>query len=390
MHRFLDNSYIQSIGNCVQRRATSIEQVETFIRFLGEVLLAERFSFTNDPREGVAPVSSKAIQTIASVVGNEVQFEHTPMDEWSLELACDRVAHHMAAEIGYISRKDILSSALSAYPNFNDNVNPHELLHEILVNPMISWRRKASFNKKIFGSNSSANIAPKVILTEEVLNTIAPLVSNKTWTVSHTLHLTIAARSLAYDYFAENISSTYLPSSGRAALHRIDSSVQVLSAKDLGEDDLFRTDGVKRDAMPGLINAIIRVSHGDPAKSLALAVAVRKDTKRLRTEFLEVQQDLQSDACLIESQSLHRAYQDVVSTIVKGAKPPSMKMAFNLNFVLLGIPSISIDLDKLETWYDFKRKEKKVKRIATVLLMARRLPLESPFELLKEAALVSK
>lgn len=389
MNRFLDNSYIQSIGNCTQRRAASIDQLETFARFLGELLVADSFFFTGDPSGPVAPISAKALEEIRFIIGDEVSFENKAFDIHVLRRVCSEVVDHIADEIDYLSKVNLPLSPYFAYPSFKNNANPHEALHGILIDKRISWRRKLIFREDVFGDATSANIAPQVILTEKILDVIAPRISKAEWTLEHTLHLAIAARMLAYDSLAAGLSCTYLPSSGRASIHRADRFIKPVSVVELGVGDSFDVGDASEAVLPPIIDAIIRTSNGDPVKSLELAVALRKDTAQLRKRFARLQPDIGGDACIIEAERLRREYQDVVSSIVKGVRPPSLITALKPILILFGIPSLSVDIEKFGTWVDFKLKEKKVRRVATVLLSARRLPHEDPFELLKKSALGS-
>lgn len=389
MNRFLDNSYIQATGNCLQRKATSTFEVETFGRFLAEVLIAEKFSFTGDQNGPVLPISLLAIDNLRSIIKEDIHIELIEFEEQSLNSACNNASNHLSDEIKFLSQAKTLEMPVNAQPNFRNNTNPHELLHEFLINPHISWQRKITLSRDLFKGNSSANIAPKVILTDSVIEVIAPKILKFEWDLAHTLHLSTAARMLTYDSLAKAVSSSYMPSSGRASLHIFKHEVQPVSVAELSDDDSSKPVDTNIGVLLPLINAVIRTSGGDPVKSLQLALVIREETKNLRKEFTKLQTDSSSDACLIDVQNLRKDYQDIISTFVKGTRPPSFVTAFKPSLVLFGIPSISIDVEKMGAWLDFKLKEKKVRRIATTYLKAKRLPPEDPLDLLRRSCIVT-
>src|SRR5205823_5272633 len=101
----------------------------------------------------------------------------------------------------------------------------------------------------------SANFAPYSVLTEPVLEEISRRFDVKDWTVPHTLQLTLAARMLAYDALARRHKYTYVPSSARAKIHRVDPGPKVLSVLDLAQEDTDTKNAEAAD-LPALISAI--------------------------------------------------------------------------------------------------------------------------------------
>jgi hypothetical protein len=387
MRRFIDNSYLHSVGNCLARCATSLDQVETFARFLGEILIAERFIFTADRDGPVMPLSETALEKIDTTANGAIEFEYIQIDEQRLSVSCAEAANHIVNDVQYLSNIDLPNLPLSAHPNFKHNQNPHISLHEILTSPRISWRRKLAFRDDLFGGASSANIAPRIILSDRVISIIALRIEKQKWHLAHTLYLAVAARMLTYDSLAGRLSSTYLPSSGRAAIHRVKRIERPISIAEFSGIGQLKKNEPDEGALLPVVAAIINVCDGDPVRSLKLALNVRKETERLRKELATLQQDPTSDACLFELQRFWRDYQDVIDGMVKGNRPPPLTMALKPSLVFFGIPSISVDIEKLGAWLDYKRKAKKVRRIAAVFLHAQRLPHNDPLELLRRAAI---
>jgi len=370
MIRFVDNTSIHDVEACLNGTANHINQIKTFLRFIGEIIVSDRIFFTADKNSSVYPITYKALNQIEKISDGLDLIEYYKLDLQTYFESCDVAELTLSDEIEYMAPGLQKNKIGDFIPKFSNGKNPLDTLHQHLINNDLYGDKLIQFNRH-YSDPISSNIAPFVILRDTIYSKIRRMIQKGAWNNELTQAIGVAARMLVYEQIADRIKATYLPSTGRIIRH-------VLNFKSREISFLKLTNNIEKNiyqpqefgGLSDVVDSLIVISNGDPKKLLKEASSLRKDTSELRKEFSNIKTKFQSDAYLINSQRILKEYQDILEYLLKGKEPPSFIMSFKPQIVLLGIPVVNIDINCLRMWVNFKRKFGKVKKIANIFFNA--------------------
>jgi hypothetical protein len=370
MIRFIDNTSIHDVDACLNGTANNINQIKTFLRFIGEIIVSDRIFFTADKNSSVYPITDKAVNQIKKISDGLDLIEYYKLDLQTYSEACDVAELTLSQEIEYMTPGIQKTKIGDFIPKFSNGKNPLDMLHQNLINNDLYGNKLIQFNRH-YSDPISSNIAPFVIFRDTIYSKIKRIIQKGVWNNDLTQAIVIAARMLVYEQIADKIKATYLPSTGRIISHVVNFKSREISFLKLTnniEKDIYRPQ--EFGGLSDVVDSLIVISNGEPKKLLKEASSLRKDTSELRKEFSTIKTKFQSDAYLINSQRILKEYQDILEYLLKGKEHPSFIMSFKPQIVLLGIPAVNIDVNCLKMWVNFKRKFGKVKKIANIFFKA--------------------
>lgn len=366
MIRFIDNTYIHAIDACLNGSASSLNQLKTFLRFIGEVIVAEKLVFSCDKNGPVYPTTQKAIEKIKLISDGVDLFKYYEIDSETYTATCDKVETLLSEEIDYMA-----TTGETEFNDFNPvftGKNPHEQVHHLIMNNKSS--KRISINKS-FSAPISSNIAPFVILRDSIYSKISKRLQDNKWSYELTQSISIAARMLAYEQIAETLNSTYLPATGRIANHVVNfkhRETTFIKLTDNINKELYRPKNFSD--LSDIVDSLIVIANGDPQKLLKEAFELRNNTHELRRRFSQTKGNFQGDAYLISATKMIAEYQNILEYLLKGNQLPSLGMSIIPGIVFPGIPILKVDIAKLKMWATFKFKSGHIKSIANLLLKA--------------------
>lgn len=359
MIRLIDNSYLHCIGACLAGKASDFLQIQTYLRFIGEVLTCEGLYFTADRKGPVYPNSEKVRQCIQRISNfpSIIQYYEVPTGDY--DVICDTATSELSKEIDFIDFH--LKHRMGVNPFFIDGKDPVDELHQLIMSNRLK-------NQKPLLKPVNSNFGPLVISKDAVLNRIKYEMAHGNWNRQQTQSIAIAARMLVYEQLAKKLRGTYLTSTARSQLHIMPSTS--------GKSDLLELSGhintierpVVFEELSDVVDALLISSEGDPLTLLSKAFDLRKDTETIRRNLAPKKYD--GDAYFIKSKQLKRQYQQILDYFLKGEEPPSFFLSIVPQIVVPGIPIIKIDVERMARWFNYKLKRKHVKTLASLLINA--------------------
>lgn len=380
MIRFIDNTYLQSVGTCLRGEATNVFQVETFLRFVGEVVGAEQVFFGGDKDGPVYPVTVRSLDQLSALFGTDQWLRYADLDEQTFIDATDRAARHLIEEINQFD-PNIVFDRLAVNPKFARGMSdPQKELHGFLTK-----RRHAAMVAR-YQEPKTSNFAGHVLSREDVHDALKQRLKKRRWSVSRGVLLATVVRMLVYDEFARSMKATYLPGSGRGRLWQapkaMSSPLLFLTPK-----PSHRAGGTRLRRIPnlgGVIDALTAVSNGHPRELLRLAWQLRADTAKIRKAFQRLES--RGDALVLRSDALSTEYQTIISQLTGASTKPRLfssllkTVSFTFGLSPEG-PSVSpvVDETAVREWARYKLRRRHVHALAVLAKKAEKLDLASAY-----------
>ncbi len=367
MIRLIDNSYLQSVGACLDGKAQHANQVGTLLRFVGEIVASEQIYFTADEKSVVYPISMKAVESVQAATNDAGFLRFVRPTEENLRAAWEAAGAELAAELSFIMTGTAAGRAPDVDPQFTDNCNPDDRIHSLVISHKLAEKAE-----DVTQSPVSSNTALGVLTREPLREEIDKMVRRGQWHADVSQTLAIATRILTYETLSEILGATYLPSLGRSELS---STLGLALGRAVPNflDEFCSLD--KPDAAPGLstvVEALVVVSKGRPHTLLQEAFSLRKDCGALRGKFAKLECGNYGDALILKAKRMSRDYQYIVESLVEGIEPVTLAGCFEMDIAAPGIPSVKIKPGQMEEWAKFKWKKRHVKGIARLIARASR------------------
>ncbi len=362
LRRLIDVTYLRNVCNCLEGRATTPAEANTFLRFLAELLVADDFSFTSD-RTG--PVFHESMALAAQIVAPQKAaaplLKHFSHEELPYASVCAAVARSLKDNARFLTLKLSTTPAFAAIepPFAPGTANPDIELQEVFAGllrdkPLARPRDLRPATAARYILTYPALAAPLRALLET-----SPLSPDQLARI-----VGAAVRAMIYDRIARIRMGHYLPASARAGLlsfhHTEHPKASVLlnslpSWQDRSADTLLR-----------LIAAILVASQGNPRDMLALALSVRASTASLRPLF---RQELPFDACVSRDPYVIATLKAVLRAETFQDPQPSFLESFNPRIFLVGgVPGVLFDPKQFALWLTHRRWRSRVSVIARLIL----------------------
>ena len=361
MKRMIDNTYLQSVGRCIQGDADSIDDIITFVRFIGEVIISSKIIYTAD-KSGPVYSISKNCQSEINEYATDGILHYLDKGKINKEKVFREVRSDIENEIEFLNSKEP-DKKRRFEPDFERSNNPDLIFHELLS---YSKKKDVKSVKKKVPSHSSQILQ---ILNDQVISKVRDFgESHGKWTEQQTLSLISSIRMLIYEKMSEFLDVYYLPATGRAKLHSVVNISEDNHISSVIEKDRKKEVSSDESLLASIVWSLVAVQEGKPKEILAKAFEVRKETKEVRDLF---KPRVCVDALCLEDSGKRDRLQKVFDALMGEIDQPSLTDSLQPVLVLPGLPTISVDLTKLQEWWSYKKNSQKMKIVARLILKAK-------------------
>jgi hypothetical protein len=380
MLRFVDNTYLQSVGACLSGQATSLKQVNTFLRFVGEIVIADSVLFTGDKEGPVFPVTERVFEDISRLLGTSTWLNYTAIDEKAFVSATYKAAAHLIEDIAYFD-PNTTSHNLETTPKLvRSMADPQEELYSYLNS------RRYSDMASRYAKPTTSNFAGFVLSREQVRNALADRLQRTPLTRGGAAVLATVVRMLAYDEFAKVHNATYLPSTGRSEMWFLPAKIAPLLLELLKVPAAVSPTQIDdRDTFNGIVRALITVSKGHPRDLLRLGWQLRHETSKIRNTFAHLHN--RGDSLLLHSDDLLSEYQTIISQLMgKQPRPRLLNALLKSITFTIGMPTEQLALNSgvsdlpLREWLRYKIKHRHVHALAVLAKKAESLEDDTAYD----------
>ena len=357
MNRLIDNTYLHAVGRCLKGQAHGIGDAVTYLRFLAEAIGVDTIFFSASQGGPVYPFSEEVALQINATVGENL-LQNLPRESLDLESAAKPVAKDLAEELLFLDPARIKTDAILE-PQFSTGESPDMGLHE--------WLKGSSTAEEVMALPNSrfSNLLLEIFSDEAVAPQLEKVGMAGTETSrSQTLTLTATTRLLLYLHAAKEIDAQYLPGADRIQLHSLPAGSAKLNSQ---VTDLLLEQELPEDrfSLSEVIAAILRLSSGSPRKMLEEAASLRIALGSHRKHF---QSHMPGDKLFAQANKARHVLSDIVKARLGVQVAPSLIRTFKPKVVFPGLPGVSLDVEKLAEWVDYKLTKKKVIAVAEVVV----------------------
>lgn len=370
MKKLIDNTYLHAVGRCLDKEAMNLGDVTTFIRFVGEILVADEIFFTAIKDGPVYPLSKKSADRVNNFL-EETLIKYKPRSEFDDDSISSKIVDELPFEIELIDlKRDISVSRLE--PEFKYGQNPDISLHPWLVQPSEDNYEKI---------NPHSRRIADVLKHPRVMDAIQKLKKQSSqWNFFFTIALASSIRMLFYENMSRDLDSEYLPSDGRARLHKLSKSARAESLVNLYEKLDFKQNQLSKYSLKSLVLSLVVVGNEDPVKITREAVNLREETLPLQPSL---ESPLSGDSVNKTSSRLKGLIERMLKVEWGEEPPPSFTKIFQPQLVFPGVPAVAVDLQELREWIEYKREKRKYKAVYETVLARKNTKLERSIEKLR-------
>lgn len=371
MRRLIDSTYLFSVYRCIKGAGTSLDDVENFLRFVGEILIADHLLFTADETGPVYEPATKAMAEINSYCRSEKFIRHFSHRSVKYREICLRAARTLAGELSFV-RPELFTIQRSRFePHFTSS-NPDERLAQLLES--IKRGENASPPPLL----SPATATQFVISQPEPFKALsAKMHAGFELDEVGTIAFAAAIRMLIYTHMGSSLKSDYLPATGRSRIHSLVQRVEHPYAQNLLESISKKSSAPNDPPIARAVSALVAINEGEPTAILTSAFVLRSKTSGARSYF---RQEIPQDGCLIGENRLSRELKNAIDVQLGQSDPPSIFDALDPRLFLVGgLPAALIKVDKLGQWLTYKLRRRQTSEIASFLMLARKKDLEHCF-----------
>lgn len=360
MRRFVDNTYLLSVGSCLRGEVRNRNQISTFLRFVGEIVGAEAMYYTGDTEGPVYPATKQSVDEICSIFADNQWLRFAELNEENFISATYGAADHLIEEMQQFDLASVLIDDDLRPPLPQVNALDEEL-HQYLINPQYSKMTSR------YGLPKTSNFAGFVLSRESVREALDRRLHGVGLSFNTTVVLGIAVRMLAYDEFARVLGATYLPSTSRAERWILPTAIEnkLLTTRDKSGD------------LSGIVDALIRVGKGKPREILREAWLLRTGTSKIRSAFSRLER--RGDAAILKANNLAQEYRTVIEQLLgRRSRPRLVNALFKTVSLTFGLSGTGISMTPsinevpLREWWAYKRRSGHVHALAVLEAKAAR------------------
>lgn len=281
MDAIIDNTYLHSVGRCLDGKARNKEDCRNFLRFLGEYISSRKLYYTANKSGPVYPFTKETIKYLYYITGDQNILEFIDQDTIDYNDLCSSVIEQLRIdlEIG-----DIIDVQRLREPDFKKNSDHPDLkIHDVLTGS-----KKSLLKNDIDLTKGAPNTAAYIVTHKRILpQLIAYAKDHENWNINDTLGICGLVRMYLYQYLAQSQNRAYLPSFGfhnRRRFQRTDKQF-INDPNILFLFEQYDSITKNKDEVGTVISSIIAAANGDPRRMIEIATEMRKNLVPLRDNF---------------------------------------------------------------------------------------------------------
>lgn len=374
MRRLLDSSYLMAVERCLDRQAVSITDVETLVRFVGEVLVADALLHTADETGPVYEAVMDAASRINRIGGDARLLRHFSHQSMNYPQICQQAAEAFAKELRFIRADSLVEPVPGFEPRFATGVaNPDLSLVEILEQLRLGRLPR----RPLFIAPSTA---PLSIVSNPVVRKGLVELLERGFHVGDTNVLALAAtmRMVLYAQMGEDLIADYLPATARARLHTLPERPEHPDTADLVVQGMSGGKKTGESPLSRAIDAAVGLANGSPEALLRLAFELRHTTSDCRPLF---RLGIPRDGCLEKDNRMARQLEEALAVRLHDNDAPSLLRGLEPRIFLIGpVPGILLKLESLGEWLQWKLRERQTTAVAEFIGRARKRDTRAAYE----------
>lgn len=380
LKRVIDCTYLAAVHRVLRGDANSTDDLRSFLRFIGEVLVSDRILYTADPMGPVYTQAQEAVAFIQALGGRERLLQHFSYTDFDYRGACERAAKVLSREVDYLIASELPRSEFVS-PVFDSGVaHPDTPVHDMLMQIIATGQpipppRVLTPGSAVHFVLSQGELARRVVQKRVILgNTSAEQVCS----------FAAAIRTFIYHQVAACLTATYLPSSSRVTL--LQAVAPVSDDRDWGVlMDNREASPAEDTPLVKLVDGLVHKCEGEPSSILREAFQLRDAFRAIRG-FLRA--SLPGDACLFTFEEIaeFRALDGVLNSLLSGERRPAISDFLDVTVICFAIPNVRVRGDKFREWFKFKRRAEQIQRLARFIFDTKPTAESRPYRWLKHNA----
>jgi hypothetical protein len=370
MRRLIDCTYLHSVTRCLRGQAAHPDDLANFLRVVGELMLADCLMFTTDRTGPVYRPAVAAALEFESVIGDDKFLKNFEISTADHAIFCEKAALDIAADLRDF---DLSTRTGIVSPIFENTAEDPDGAFFADLKDIVSNRRSRLPELPL----NATNVSRFVLTRPKVLDALhESKVLERMMQPDEFLRLTAAVRSIVYRHIGQNMKASYLPATSRAKVLPLAPASAIDPVGGLPgtineEGPLF--------SLASAVDALVRVSDGNPQEILRRAWAHRKAMLPLR-RFLTP--NLPGDAVstsfkrAADVRSMSKEFDDIVA----GVKGPRLLDAIEFQFVFFAFPIVKVQGGKFRDWIERQHAQKRAGRFADLVRNAKQLHAVSGYQ----------
>lgn len=296
MMTLMDNTTLQALARCLDRRAGGEGDARTLLDVALNVVLAERFLWSTNERNYIRDESRATIERLGAEIDPAYQglFAACEPTEEHMAEACARAAGDLEDWLG------LIGAGAARWPDIPEHANrpdPQALLSNLELNDFLSggYRDEAYLEElREFGLLRRNELTPAVALagSERALGLLAGIQAKSGWNERRTAILEQFVRTQVYRYLPHIVgvpaddggagAVVYWPSDFRKRSVLVPAMGLVESLAAGGNARGGESLAARRFATSGVLDALLLGGRAEPAAILAIALELREAMAPLR------------------------------------------------------------------------------------------------------------
>lgn len=374
MRRLVDSSYLMAVERCLDGQAVSITDVETLVRFVGEILVADVLLHTADETGPVYEAVMDAASRINRLGGDARLLRHFSHRSMNYPQICQRAAEVFAKELRFIRTDSLVEPAAGFEPRFAAGVaNPDISLVEILEDIKLGrWPQRPLL---LAPATAPLSIVSNSIVREGLVELLE---GGFQVTDTNALALAATMRMVVYALMGQELTADYLPATARARLHTLPERPENPDTADLVAQGMSGGKRARELPLSRAIDAAVGLADGSPEELLRLAFELRQATSDCRPLF---RSGIPRDGSLEKDNRMARQLEEALAVRLHENDAPSLVRSLEPRIFLIGpVPGILLKLERLGEWLQWKVRDRQTTAVAEFIGRARKRDTRAAYE----------
>jgi hypothetical protein len=362
--RLIDCTYLNAVGRCLRGQAVDVDDLTSLLRISAEILVADRILFCADPMGPVFKNAKLTAAQFSDALGSRSLLGHFQVDTIDYAKACNQAAVAVAEDLEHLGRSRVPTVTIS--PIFDDHATDPDGAFLFELREALNSKGPFSLDFILEPANAARFVLTRPAVVEQLRRSD---LLNRFESGDEFLRLTAAIRSLVYREIATQLNATYLPATSRAKLFTV------------YDFDAYGLDGVmqlpdtppdKALSLASAVDALVRTCSGDPQRMLRQAWELRNATLPLR-DLIHQKTAGDALASYFKAGADTAGLSEQLESIVRGESGPLLAESLDIQFLLFAIPTVSINMGKVQQWAMRKRALRRLGQFANLLYKARQI-----------------